>query len=151
MKACGQIQWGREKGLCQSEAHENSLMGFQDWNPLITQFAALSLALKTARKMQNTLLGEMWTRNTVRKREMTFYFSSKMAINTRTTMLSLFGEVVIKDGVRAFCEEEGMSEKGLVGNVKKEHRQLVYLFFNCFDLVLLWVNEIFATLLESLG
>lgn len=39
------------------------------------------------------------------------YFSAKMAINTRTTMLSLFGEVVIKDGVRTFCEEEGMSEK----------------------------------------
>jgi hypothetical protein len=39
----------------------------------------------------------------------------------------------------------------LVGNVKNEDRQLVYLFFNCFDLVLLWVNEIFATLLESIS
>jgi hypothetical protein len=49
----------------------------------------------------------------------------------------IFGEVVVKDGARTFCEEEGMSEKGLVGNVKNEDRQLVYLFFNCFDLVLL--------------
>lgn len=31
--------------------------------------------------------------------------------------MKIYGEVMIKDGVRTLCEEEGMSEKGLAGNV----------------------------------